>query len=72
MAKILAIAFELHGSESKSTKFKDVPTNHWAYPYIDALAYSKVTTGYEDGTFKPNENINRQHFVLFVYRAIHR
>lgn len=72
MAKILAIAFELHGSESKSTKFKDVPTNHWAYPYIDALAYSKVTTGYEDGTFKPNENINRQHFVLFVYRATHR
>lgn len=69
MAKILAIAFELHGS-GKNATFKDVPKNHWAYPYIEALAYNDVTTGYKDGTFKPNQNITRAHFVLFVYRAM--
>lgn len=72
MAKILAIAFELHNGGSQKARFKDVPTTHWAYSFIEALAYNNVTTGYQDGTFKPNQQITRAHFVVFIYRAVHK
>lgn len=78
MAKIISEAFELDYTKvqtaslnNQKISFADVPSQHWAVSYIQALAYHNVTTGYQDGTFKPNENIRREHFVLFVYRAIH-
>lgn len=72
MSKILAKAFKLEQQNQAfaSYHFKDVPTGDWAYPYVVALASNGITTGYEDGTFKPNANISRAHFVVFLYRAI--
>lgn len=54
MAKALAIAFDLEIPD-KVTKqrFKDVPTSNKYAPYIEAIFQADVTTGYEDGTFKP-------------------
>lgn len=72
MAKILVKAYSLSSPNSRAVLFKDVPQTHWAVSYIEALAHYNITTGYSDGTFKPEQNINRAHFVLFVYRAIHR
>ncbi|QCR31470.1 S-layer homology domain-containing protein [Lysinibacillus sp. SGAir0095] len=69
MAVIIANAFDLTGTSTK--QFSDVPNGHWAYSFVQALAKSNVTTGYPDGTFKPNTNINRAHFGLFVYNGIH-
>ena len=68
MAKIIAEAFDLTGISSK--QFSDVPTGNWAYSYVQALANNGVTTGYEDGTFKPNDHITRAHFGLFIYRSL--
>lgn len=73
MAKIISLAFELKASEGGSAiQFKDVSNKHWAYSYVQALAQNNVTTGFQDGTFKPEQNISRAHFVVFVYRAIHQ
>lgn len=73
MAKILSEAFKLGEQPQILTTydFKDVPTGDWAHPYIVALASNGITTGYEDGTFKPNANISRAHFVVFLYRSLH-
>ena len=68
MAKILATAYRLTGTTDKV--FKDVKTTDWLYEYVQALAYHDVTTGYSDGTFKPNVAISREHFSLFLYRAM--
>ncbi len=68
MAKILVEAYDLQGTTA--TKFKDVSTGHWAYDYIHTLAANKVTTGYEDNTYKPGLEVTRMHFSLFLYRTI--
>ncbi|MEG0779788.1 MAG: S-layer homology domain-containing protein [Oscillospiraceae bacterium] len=40
-------------------------------PYIDHLYTSGVTTGYPDGTFRPNFVISRQEFAVMLYRYLH-
>jgi NlpC/P60 family/S-layer homology domain len=69
MAKILVRAFDLNGSSSK--QFKDVPPSHWANSYINKLAASGLTTGYDDGTYKPENNVTRAQFTAFLYRAMY-
>ena len=68
MAKILVEAFKLSGTSGIT--FKDVGKTHWAAEYIDTLATNKITTGYGDDTFKPNVEVSRAHFAVFLYRAI--
>src|SRR5690606_8670639 len=40
--------------------------------YVKALYANGVTTGYEDGTFKPNQSLNRAHYSVFLYRAMNQ
>ena len=67
LAKILTNAFGLQ--QQQTTSFKDVPTSNHFNPYIGALAANNITTGYADGTFKPNTTVSRMHFAVFMYRA---
>lgn len=68
MAKILVLAYDLSGTTT--SKFKDVSANQWYYEYVHTLAARNITTGYEDNTFKPNVEVSRVHFSLFLYRAM--
>ena len=45
---------------------------HWAEGYIAALEQAKIVTGYEDGTFKPNNSITRAEAATMVNGAIGR
>ncbi len=69
MAAILVRAFHLNGSSGKS--FSDVPPSHWAHDYIDKLAASGITTGYDDNTFKPENTVTRAQFAAFVERSLY-
>lgn len=44
-------------SYGAAPKFKDVPTKHWAYPYVENMAKLGYLSGYDDGTFKPANNL---------------
>lgn len=68
MAKMIVNAFELVGESDKI--FTDVDPAHWSVPFIQTLVFNNVTTGYTDGTFKPNESITRMHYGLFLYRVL--
>lgn len=68
MAKIFANAFNLQGRTAK--EFTDVKKGDWAYDYVQALAANEVTTGYPDGSFRPNALITRMHFAVFMARYI--
>ncbi|QUG40770.1 S-layer homology domain-containing protein [Psychrobacillus sp. INOP01] len=68
MAKILVNAYNLSGTTDK--KFTDVPSTHWAVNDINTLTASGVTTGFKDGTYKPENPITRMHFSVFLYRII--
>lgn len=50
--------------------FTDVPTNHPYYQDIQNAAAAGIITGYEDGTFKPNNPITRQHMAVMLERAM--
>lgn len=43
----------------KKTSFTDVSVDDWFAPYVEAAKDAGIVEGYEDGTFKPNEAINR-------------
>lgn len=66
MAKIFANAYHLSGRMEKD--FTDVKPDHWAYPYVHALAANEVTLGYPDGSFRPNAPLTRLQFALFMAR----
>lgn len=59
------IAFVSSGADTEElsdfslyeNKFSDVPANHWAYSYIMYCDSLKFLEGYEDGSFKPDENV---------------
>lgn len=68
MAQVLVNAFSLKGSSNQ--QFKDVPKNHKHYQAIAALSANNITTGYEDGTFKPSQPLTRAHFSTFMSRVL--
>ncbi|KHE67987.1 C40 family peptidase [Halobacillus sp. BBL2006] len=68
IAALFDKAFKLSGS---GANFDDVSSQHWAYDSIEALAASGITTGYDDGTFKPWAETKRSEFAVFLYRALY-
>ncbi|RSK28648.1 trypsin-like serine protease [Bacillus sp. HMF5848] len=68
MAKIIVNAYSLDTASQFS--FSDVTNNHWAHDFVSVLAGSGVTTGYDDGRYKPNETLSRQHFSVFLARKL--
>lgn len=45
------------------TDFDDVSSSDWFYPYISTAQAENLVQGYEDGTFRPHEEVNRVEFV---------
>lgn len=44
-------------TEITESEFSDVSQNHWALKYIEFCKNAKLVEGYEDKTFKPDDNI---------------
>jgi hypothetical protein len=51
-----------------AANFSDV-NNHWALPFIEALADQKIISGYSDGSFKPDQAVTRAEFAALVQAA---
>ncbi|MEF2735795.1 MAG: Ig-like domain-containing protein, partial [Bifidobacterium choerinum] len=51
-----------------NTRFIDVSKKHHFYNDIEWLAQKGITTGYADGTFRPDEKTSRAQTVVFLYR----
>ncbi len=67
MATFISRTFELPNGNKT---FKDVPKGHTAYEAVSQLVKAGITTGYEDGTFKPNANLTRAHVSTLIARTI--
>ena len=50
-------------------KFNDI-SDYWAADYVDFLYNANITTGYSDGSFRPNQNISRAQFAVMLYRYL--
>jgi hypothetical protein len=51
------------------TMFPDVPADYWAQPFIEALAQQGIVEGYPDGTFRPEETIDRDEYAAVLWQA---
>lgn len=67
-AVIIDRAFQLKESQ-QSVSFIDVNSSHHLHRAIQKLAQHKVTTGFENGTFQPDQNLSHKHALSFLGRA---
>lgn len=51
-------------------RFTDVPTTHWAATYIDTGCFTHVIDGYEDGTFRPENNVTYQEMQKMIVSVL--
>jgi secreted trypsin-like serine protease len=49
--------------------FSDVPQNNIFSPYINTLASMGIISGFEDGTFRPKQNVTRGELAKFIAKA---
>jgi len=49
--------------------FPDVPTSQWAFKYIEYCKAQGVVGGYPEGTYRPDEAVNRAQMAVYVARA---
>lgn len=70
LSKILVNIFNLESTET--TRFNDVATSHWAFPYVSILGSTNVTTGDGKGNFLPKNNVTLHHLSSFIYRIMNR
>jgi len=66
-AAMLVRALGLEGTGSSS--YKDTK-GHWAENEIMTLKSSGIINGYLDGTFKPNQSINKAEIVSMLFKVI--
>ncbi len=69
LATGLAPEDEMNGDSSVTAIFKDVDSSH---PSGEAIAYLKLhhmITGYEDGTFKPDNFVTRAELLKLLFEA---
>lgn len=70
VAAVFTRAFDLKAT-GKPLSFSDVNNKHWAFQSIQAVASNGLASGNADGTFQPNQEINRASFSVILYRALH-
>lgn len=54
---------------SHGVPFQDVDENRWSCRFIKKLKELGLTTGYPDGTYKPEISVNRAEMAAFLQRA---
>ncbi|WP_217593028.1 S-layer homology domain-containing protein [Cohnella sp. GbtcB17] len=69
-AKILITALNLDNTLATSSKFSDVPSSHWAAPYIAVAVDQGIINGKSPSTFAPNATITRAEMATMIARAL--
>lgn len=56
-------------TEPTAPKFSDLTTVSWAAKAISSLCEKNIISGYDDGTFRPNNTVTREEFIKLVICA---
>jgi hypothetical protein len=74
LAKLLVIGLG-HEDDAKllsayPSRFRDIPSWHWARGYIESLAESAIVEGYPGDLFAPADTVNRAQMAAVLVRAM--
>lgn len=61
-----SVDVEPYNAEHNFTDIED----YWGATYVDFLYSAGITTGFSDGTFRPNQNVSRAQFAVMLYRYL--
>lgn len=70
-AQMVTFIWRLAGSpkpKAKECKFSDVTSDKYYFEPVIWACEKKITTGYDDNTFRPDESCLRRHAVTFLWR----
>lgn len=71
-AEMAEVMYNLAGAPAFSppaqSPFTDVPASSGAYAAISWLAANGISTGWDDGTFRPSQPVTRDAMAAFIYR----
>lgn len=59
---------DLNGTK-RDNRFTDVESSNFASGYIQSAFENDIIKGYNDGTFRPNENVTRAEMAILVAKA---
>lgn len=62
--------FGFTGNEGKVCTFPDVDQNEWYAKGVNEAVARGYVSGYEDGTFKPNDKITRQEAIVVLAKIL--
>ncbi|WP_079478031.1 C40 family peptidase [Halobacillus salinus] len=66
VAKMMSVALGLN--TTNNNQFNDI-AGHWSAKYVNAMANKGYLTGYDDGSFKPEQAMSRQEIAVVFERA---
>lgn len=69
VAKLLASVGTLDSSSIGGNPFVDVPSNHWAYDSLMALAAKGIVNSYGDARFNGDRNATRYEAAVMIAKA---
>jgi len=67
LALVVALCMPARGS---SQTFSDVPTNYWAYSFIETFAARGITSGCGGGAYCPEDSVTRAQMAVFLERGM--
>lgn len=56
--------------DNKVIDFSDYNPNHWANVYIQIAMDNDIIAGFDDGTFKPDENVTTEQMLTMLTKAV--
>jgi len=71
-AEALKIIFESRGidiEDNTNSGFPDVPSTEWFAKYVTTAKKLDLISGYSDGTYKPDQSVNRVEFIKIAALA---
>lgn len=71
LAKMVALTFNLQGTEENTSPFTDVKSNVWYYKYASVLVELGIMDT-EDGRFNPYKTISNEELVQVVSKVLKR
>lgn len=69
LVMVFLLIFSFSGSVS-AAQFKDVSTKNWFYQDVMNLAEQGIITGFEDGTFRPYQEVTRAQAAVLIHGAL--
>jgi hypothetical protein len=67
---VRSLGIEPSANVSSMTKYKDVPSNHWASGYISIATGLGVIKGYTTGNFGPSDPVTYEQAIAMVVRSL--